>query len=102
MLVLACFGLFWLALAALAACAFRSIATQVSIDFGLCWLIFRSYGSILSILGALGALLGRSWELLERSWGLFSRFGAFLGRFSSIFGGFGMDLGWIFEDFAMF
>ena len=27
--IFACFGLFWLALAALAACAFRSIATQV-------------------------------------------------------------------------
>ena len=41
----ACCGLLWLALAALAACAFRSIATQVLLYVGSFFALFRSGGS---------------------------------------------------------
>ena len=41
----ACCGLLWLALAALAACAFRSIATQVLLYVGSFFALFRFGGS---------------------------------------------------------
>ena len=87
MLVLACFGLFWLALAALAAlaaCAFRSIAIQV-----------------LPYVGSFFALVAHLFAFLTHL-KLSCIFIPFFVFFEAIFRGLGRVLGGIFDDFAMF
>ena len=82
----ACFcfsGLLWLALAALVACAFRSIAAQV---FPLCWLIFAFFRNFFDILTHL--------KLSCNFWTIFC-------DFSSIFGGFGRHFERIFGEFSV-
>ena len=81
MLALACFGLFWLALAALPACAFRSIATQVSTCVASFFAIFRNFFDFLGHLKS-------------------SRvFVTIFCDFFRVLGGFGRVLGRILEDF---
>ena len=86
LLALVCLGLFWLALAASAACAFRSIATQV---LGL-------------MLAQFFALVTHFFDILTHL-KLSCNFLTFFNDFSSSFGGFGVVWGWIlggfFEDF---
>ena len=84
----ACCGLLWLALAALAACAFRSIATQVLLYSGLCWPIFRSWGGLVVHFCDFFAHLNLSCLFLTIFW-----------DFGSIFGGFGRVSGRFWESF---
>ena len=77
LLALVCFsffGLFRLALAALAACAFRSIATQV---LPLCWLIFRIFSHLFGFLSHDG--------FFYRFFSIFHRFRMDFGRVSGGF-----------------
>ena len=87
-LAVACFGLFWLALAALAACAFRSIAAQV-----------------LSRAGSFFALVAHCFDFLTHLKLSCIRV-TFFCDFASILDGFREDLGRIlggfFEDFLRF
>ena len=84
MLVLACFGFFWLALAALAACAFRSIATQV-------------YGGVLAPFFA----FFRNFFNILTHLKISCSFVTIFCDFSSIFGGFGRDFERIFGEFSV-
>ena len=64
MLALACFGLFWLALAALAACAFRSIATQVLPLLTLLDAFFFELNSYIDF----RSIFSRFWRVLDGFW----------------------------------